>query len=409
MAGSSVTVDEETTPWAAPNRSSLVWPSVVAAVAVMAVIAYLLQWGRRYGLDLRVYRASVTDWRAGHNPYFASFTRYGLPFTYPPFALPSLAVLTWAPFAVTQWSLWAASIAAATASVVFVARDRGQRSQLQPWLAALAWVCAAVLLIEPARSGIDYGQIEFVLMLLVVADVTVVPAPYRGILIGVAAAIKLTPLIFVAVLLVERDWRSGARAVASFATCTLLAWAFWPGLSRTFWVHDVIQPARVGSVGFASNQSWYALLHRPPFPATGLPGLWLLVSVVTVGVAVFVAWRCAVTGRQSFGLLAMALAGLLVSPISWTHHWVWVLLIPPMIIGHRSTLIPTVVRTMLWALVALTVISPYWWFSSGAQADALEALLPLWTFALLIAWSSIELVSWRGSRPWAASRVEMAT
>ena len=165
----------------------------------------------------------------------------------------------------------------------------------------------------------------------------------------------------------------------------------------------------MGSVGFASNQSWYAILHRSPFPATGSPGLWLLVSIVTVGVAVFVAWRCATTGRQSFGLLAAALAGLLVSPISWTHHWVWVLLIPPMIIGHRSTSIPTTVRTMLWALVALTIISPYWWFASGAQADVLEALVPLWTFALLVAWSWIELVSWRGSKPWGGSPVEMAT
>ena len=97
----------------------------------------------------------------------------------------------------TQWSLWGASILAATASVVFVMRDRGQRSHLRLWLGAFTWVCVAVLLLEPARSGADYGQIEFVLMFVVVADVTVVPAPYRGLLIGIAAAIKLTPLIFI--------------------------------------------------------------------------------------------------------------------------------------------------------------------------------------------------------------------
>ena len=351
----------------------------------------------------------MTYWKAGHDPYTASFTRYGLPFTYPPFALPALAVLAWAPYVVTQWSMWAVSIAVAVAAVVFVAQDRGQRRHIRPWLLAFTWVCATVLLIEPARSGIDYGQIEFVLMFLIVADVTVVPAPYRGLLIGIAAAVKLTPFIFVAALLVERDWKSAVRAVASFAFCTLMAWVFWPGLSRTFWVHDVIQPSRVGSVGFASNQSWYAILHRPPFPAAGSPGLWLSVSLVTVAAAVFVAWRCAVSGRQSFGLLAIALAGLLVSPISWTHHWVWVILIPPMIIGHRSATIPTFVRTMLWALVALTIITPYWWFGYGAQADALEAVLPLWTFALLIAWSSAEFASWRGRRLRAASPVGMAT
>ena len=199
MAGSSPVVDDVTTPRMSPSRSSLVWLTVVATVAAIAVISYLVHWGRRYGLDLRVYRASVSDWNEGHDPYAALFTRYGLPFTYPPFALPSLAVLTWAPYVVTQWLLWGASMAAAAASVVFVVRDRGQRSQLRPWLGAFAWVCAVVLLVEPARSGMDYGQIEFVLMFLVVADVTVVPGPYRGVLIGIAAAIKLTPLIFVAV------------------------------------------------------------------------------------------------------------------------------------------------------------------------------------------------------------------
>jgi alpha-1,2-mannosyltransferase len=312
-----------------------------------------------------------------------------------------------ASFSVTQWALWGTSIAVATVSVVLVMRDRGQRSHIRLWLGAFTWVCAAVLLLEPARSGIDYGQIEFVLMFIVVADVTVVPGPYRGLLIGIAAAIKLTPLIFIAVLLVERDWKSTARALASFVFCTLLAWALWPGLSSAFWDHDVVRPSRVGPVGFASNQSWYAILHRAPFPAGGSAGLWFLVSILTVGLAVFVAWRCAVAGRQSLGLLSIALAGLLVSPISWTHHWVWVLLIPPIIIGHGAATIPSAIRTMLWALVAITIVSPYWWFASGAQADALEALLPLWTFALLAVWSSIELVSWRGGRPLTTSPVEV--
>lgn len=403
MASSPPAAPEPRAHGTLPGRTSLVWPLVAATVAAVAVTAYLAHWGQRYGLDLHVYRDSVRNWNAGHDPYLSSFTRYGLPFTYPPFALPSLAVLTLTSFTVTQWSLWGASILGATASVVFVMRDRGQRSGLHLWLGAFTWVCVAVLLLEPARSGADYGQIEFVLMFVVVADVTVVPAPYRGLLIGIAAAIKLTPLIFIAVLLVERDWKSTARALASFVSCTLLAWALWPGLSSAFWNHDVVRPSRVGPVASASNQSWYAILHRAPFPATGSAGLWLLVSILTLGLAVFVARRCAVTGRQSLGLLSIALAGLLVSPISWTHHWVWVLLIPPIIIGHGPAAIPGAVRTMLWAIVAITIVGPYWWFSSGAAADALEALLPLWTFALLAAWSSIELASWRRGSPVATS------
>ena len=56
MAGSSPTVEGVTTDPGSTGRNSLVWPTVVAMVAAIAVIAYLIHWGRRYGLDLRVYR-----------------------------------------------------------------------------------------------------------------------------------------------------------------------------------------------------------------------------------------------------------------------------------------------------------------------------------------------------------------
>ncbi len=108
-----------------------------------------------------------------------------------------------------------------------------------------------MIVLEPARSGVDYGQIEFVLMFLVVADILVVPSFFRGIAIGVAAAIKLTPLFFVVILAVRRDWRSVSRVALSFVTCTGLAWLLWPGLSREYWYQDVIHPARVGAVALS--------------------------------------------------------------------------------------------------------------------------------------------------------------
>jgi alpha-1,2-mannosyltransferase len=251
----------------------------------------------------------------------------------------------------------------------------------------------------------NYGQVEFVLMFLVVVDILIVPPPFRGIAIGIAAAIKLTPVIFIVVFLVRRDWRSAAKTVLSFVACTGLAWLLWPSLSRTYWDHDVVNPARVGTVAYGGNQSWYAILHRAPFPSTGSGMVWIALSLVTALIGVFVAWRCAVTDRLSFAIVAIALVGLLISPISWTHHWIWVVLVPPLLIGTRRDETAPLVRIMLWGLVALTVAAPYWWFSAGWRADACEAILPIWTFATLAAWCRVEYRRQRRSPAQADSRM----
>jgi alpha-1,2-mannosyltransferase len=367
------------------------WPYVIATCAAIAAIVYLSVWGRRYGLDLKVYRDSVSFWKSGKNPYLATFTQQRLPFTYPPFALLALSLFAWPSFPIAQWLLWAASIAAATGSVVLVLRDRGVAVTKRLWCEALAWSCVSVIALEPARSGVDYGQIECILMFLVVADLLLVPARYRGVLTGFAAAVKLTPLIFVLAFAVSRDVKSVIRAVASFLAWTALSWSFWPGLSRLYWFHDVSRPARYGPIAKSANQSWYAILHRAPFSADGSELAWLLLSLLTLAVTAFVAWRCLRVSEKGFAIVSIALAGLLVSPISWTHHWIWVLLIPPMLVCRRSPDVPRPVRMLFWGLIVLAIAAPYWWFSHGIPADVLDAVLPLWACAILVVWGAIGL------------------
>lgn len=375
------------------NRATA-WPYVSAVVAAAALLAYLSFWGQRYGMDLKVYRDAVSSWESGRNPYLLTFTGSALPFTYPPFALIALWPLSWAPFPVTQWLLWAASLAAATGAVVLVLRDTGTPVTRRLLCEAFTWACVSCIALEPARSATDYGQIELVLIVIVIADL-LTASRYRGIGTGVAAAVKLTPLAFVVVLAVSRDMKSVIRATATFLVCTGLPWLLRPRLSGAFWFHDVSDPGRVGTVTYAANQCWYAILHRPPFPASGSEPAWLLLSLMTLASGAFIAWRCVNAGQQAPAILAMALASLLVSPISWTHHWIWVLLIPALMPRHRASRIPRPVRIMLWGLLALTIAAPYWWFTHGIPADAAEAALPAWTAAVLLVWAVTASVTWR--------------
>lgn len=354
---------------AVTDPRAMSWPYVTAVVATISVIVYLSVWGRRYGMDLQIYRDALNSWGSGKNPYLATFTQSHLAFTYPPFALLALSPLTWASFPVTQWLLWTTSVAVATGSIVLVLRDMGAEVTQRLLCKAFAWSCVSVIVLEPARSGIDYGQIEFILMFIVMADLLVMASPYRGIGIGLAAAVKLTPLAFVIVLVVSRDLKSVVRATVSFLAWTALSWVFWPGLSRVYWFHDVSYPARVGTIAYGGNQSWYAILHRPPFPASGSGIAWLLLSLITLAVSSFIAWRCVTIKRKAPAIVSIALAGLLISPISWTHHWIWVLLIPALIVCRRSSDVPQSVRIMLWGLIVLTIAAPLLvvrpWNSSG--------------------------------------------
>jgi alpha-1,2-mannosyltransferase len=373
--------------WSGPRSASPYVACAIAAAAAVAVFGYLLVWARGDGLDLQVYREAVHYWWAGGNPYVAVFTPHRLRFTYPPFAFLALSPLQWTPFPVTQWLLWTSSIAGGTGSVVLVLRDRGIKLTSRVWCGAVALSCISVLVLEPVRSAIDYGQIELVLMFVVVADLLLVRSPYRGVLTGIAAAVKLTPLVFGIVLLLSRDVKSALRMVASFGGCAALSWLFWPELSRNYWFHDLLLPGRAGNLGYAGNQSWNAILHRPPFPASGSEAAWVAASLLTLVVSAFVAWRLVSSGQRALAILPVALAGLLVSPISWSHHWVWLLLIPPLMIPRRGPDVARPVQALLWGLVALAVLAPYWWVTHGIGADFLGAVLPLWAFAALVVWA----------------------
>lgn len=370
-------------------------PRIFASAAVAAAIIYLSVFGTRYGLDLMVYRGGVLSWESGKDPYALSFTRMKLPFTYPPFALIALAPFGWTSFIPALWALWVVSLGATASGLLLVIRSTGVRLTASNCLLTAGAVCISLLVVEPVRSDMDYGQIELILMALVVIDFLGVGRGWRGILVGVVAAVKLTPLIFVITFLLMRDFKSAVRAIAAFTACTVATWIIFPSYSRKFWLTDVTQPGRTGSPTFAGNQCWYAVIYRMQFLGDAKEISWIALSLATLAVGAYIAWRCASDNRPAQALLATALTGLLISPISWTHHWVWVLLIPPIVFDKSGPEHASRMKILLAGIILLTCVAPYWLFQGGGTGDAVQALLPLYTGITLTLWAVSERVAWR--------------
>jgi alpha-1,2-mannosyltransferase len=374
--------------------------SGLTLVPMAMFFGFLLVWGSHFGTDLEVYRDGARLWIHGHDPYSHVFTRYRLEFTYPPFALAVFSPIALVPLAVAKWSFWLIDVLAVASAVVIVQRSLKTGWEARTWLWALSWACAAMLLLEPARSGVSFVQVEFALMFLVVADLLGGSGRWRGLGIGMAAAVKLTPAIFILVLVLRRDWLSVRRAVVTFLALTSIAACLNLRVSADYWLRKAFDPSRAGGVTYPGNQCIFAVVHRLHMSSTTTTAIWMLLSALIVAVGVFVAHRCVQSDRPVLAVLCIALVGLLVSPISWTHHWVWLILIPPALVGTRRArdVVPSV-RAMLWILVALSVLAPYWWVTSGPAETLLADQLPLWATALLVVWATAE---WRRPPPHSA-------
>ncbi|MGH9017060.1 MAG: hypothetical protein ACRDY1_04855, partial [Acidimicrobiales bacterium] len=122
-----------------------------------------------------------------------------------------------------------------------------------------------------------------------------------------------------------------------------------------------------GGVGFLSNQSWYGLIHRPPFvPGALRIDAWGLAEIATIAIGLFGAKRLMEAKRTIDALLVLALTELLTSPISWTHHWSWLVILPIVLVGRRGQRRHVSDVVMIFVLV-VAVARPYDWPLIGWQ------------------------------------------
>ena len=323
--------------------------AVVRTAATLGALALagVLVWtafdlSPRHGLDFRVYLTGGQSVLDAGGELYTKAVQYdadsSLLFTYPPFAALVFAVL--APFGQTAGLniFTAISIAIAAATSVWAVRYVFARKSAmdvlrQPWLRALSVAGAGfIVLLGPWRETLAFGQINILLFGLIMADLVIKREGWpTGLLTGVAAGLKLTPLVFGLYFLVRGDWRGLRNMAYGFLATFGLGFLILPRESRTYWSELLPDTSRIGGAGYVDNLSLKgAILHfgGPGFPAD-VP--WLILSLLAVAAAAFIIRRAGIQGRPFTALAATALLMLLISPVSWSHHWVWVALFIPVL------------------------------------------------------------------------------
>ncbi len=372
--------------------------TALAAVNLGAVAYFLLKFSAHgigfgpYRIDLDVYRIGSRVWLDGGNLYgtlppTASGVR--LPFSYPPVAAAALSPLALLPMAVAGVLLTLLTVGlTAVVLRLFLAAA---------WPRAVPWrtvggLLPAALVLEPVRNTISYGQVNVLLMALVAAD-CLVPNPRwphralarwphralarwpRGALVGLAAAVKLTPAAFVLFFLLRRDWRAAGTAALSFCVATGAGFALAPRDSVRYWTSVLFDSGRPGSPVYAANQSIEGVLARTGLAPDSLAGrgAWLAAAAVVVLLACLGMRHALARCLDAWALSLNALAALLVSPISWSHHWVWgetaMLALACLSLRERRPARRRRGLALAAAGTALFAAAPQWWFPSGGNRE----------------------------------------
>ncbi len=288
--------------------------------------------------------------------YTAQTPGQPLPFTYPPFAAIVFYPLHWLPFAVVGLCWQLATVAAVYGVVRVSQRLLGGRAG-EGRRVGMLWTAVAMWL-EPLRSTIELGQIGVFLTLAVLYAAYSSRWWLSGLLVGLAAGVKLTPAVAGLYLVGVRRWGAAVFSAVVFAASVGVSFLVLGSETRRYFTAVVGDTGRVGPIGTSFNQSWRGGISRIVGHDAGFGPL-VIGAIAVTAVLALMAWRALGVGgsdRDQLGsLLVVEFFGLLVSPISWTHHWVWVV---PLIIWliHGPWREVAGARVLGWCWLALTLI-----------------------------------------------------
>lgn len=342
-----------------PALAILVAWATLSVVLAVTTINPTANWGLfDGGVDLDVYRKGAWHVLSGL-PLYETPVDQKLFYTYTPFSAVVFVPLDMLPIVADRHYWMAVNLVVLTAVVVQSWRLLGYRPDRRVAGVSVLIALGCVFL-EPVRTSLFFGQINLVLMLLVLSDaVGIRRSRLAGIGTGIAAGIKLTPAYFVLYFLALRQWRTAAVAVASLASTVGLGWLLLPDDSRRYWTGTFVDSERVGErLGHPSNQSLRGAMARliggePPV------WLWLMIAAAVAAVSLWVAVRLYRSGERLLSVTLVGLSAAVVSPFSWTHHFVWVV---PLFVW----LVDRALRSWRWWLVPAALFVtlgawPHWY------------------------------------------------
>ena len=369
------------------HKRILRW-AAVGVFAALAVFFWFLPPSREQveRVDFTVYWGAVHSMLTGGGLYEYSIFSGGqvLPFVYPPFAaiLMIPAAMTGLERSAALWVLLQLPATIALAWLVVRNRPASRRWSTIVMVSVLAAVWLGLVLSHAISFGIGLGQVSLMLVTMVTLDLVVVPARWRGILVGLAAAVKLTPAAFVLYLLVTRQWRAALQAVAAFVAATAVSWLILPAQSWQYWTQIIFQSDRIGTISWLRNKSLLGFLAHWEIGGDWQRLLWVVGCLVIIAIGCYRAVQLRRRGEEFAAVILFGLIPCVISPITWGHHMVWLVLV-----GLYLALAEQLwVRTLgVLLVVACSMFSP-WWLSELQPATWLRVMasLPLITSVVLL-------------------------
>jgi len=378
-------------------------PGVIAGWAVVAaLVAYYVvrMWsrpgnfeifyvtGQRVLTEKPIYQG---DWDPYlYAPFFAIILSWFARFPY------EIAKIVW------MFVQVAATVGACVAVKTLVSREA---SRLPAWF----WWVTFAASFQALELNVLHLQVNGLVFLAALMGLLLLAQDRHlsgGALLGFAATIKLTALIFLPYLAVRRRWRALGATIGAIAFW-LLAPALWFGWKANIellgaWRANL---ARLAHNGEYLNDSLAGLMYRvlsaTPYTRDGRLANQFSLSVDTVaamhtllavGVIALVLWwtarrvRTAGLMNRMFEWAMLFLAALLISPTSWKHHYVPLVLAYAVLGVAALRTWPASRRTAVWTIVGLVLVtlSTLGLWGSGLVARAHFYGLPVAGVAVLM-------------------------
>ena len=284
-----------------------------------------------------------------------------MPFTYPPFS-----GLLFTPLTQVTPRLMEAGWTALTLGLLYLAirmcfRALGYRDDRVTVQVSLS-LAVISLSLEPVRTTLWLGQINILLLVLVLADHLAWRSGRRwaGIGSGLAAGIKLTPAFFWVYWLITGRWRMTVVSGLTFLGTVALGFVLIPRDAVRYWSGTLFDSQRIGQDSLVANQSLRGTIARLAGLDMAPTWAWLIGAAVVAAAGLGVALLAHRAGHRLLGLTLAGMTMTMVSPFTWGHHWVW--LVPLLVLtvhyalGARRWFV-WLLPPLLWAAAANCVQS----------------------------------------------------